>query len=100
MCSTAKTGFVHGLGADHVVDYSREDFAAGQHHYDVILDIGGKSRLSHLRRALAAKGRLVVIGGETNGRWLGGFDRQLRAVMLSPFVEPEARHLRCKGKFG
>ena len=96
VCSTAKTEFVHGLGADHVVDYSREDFAAGQHHYDVILDIGGNARLSHLRRALTAKGRLVIIGGETDGRWLGGFDRQLRAVMLSPFVSQKLGILGAK----
>jgi NADPH:quinone reductase-like Zn-dependent oxidoreductase len=80
VCSTAKTEPVQGLGADHVVDYTRKDFADGEHSYDVILDIGGNSRLSHLRRALTSKGRLVIVGGETDGRWLGGFDRQLRAI--------------------
>ena len=86
VCSTAKVDLVRALGADHVIDYSREDFADGQHRYDVILDIGGNRRLSHLRRALTAKGRLVIVGGETAGRWLGGADRQLRAQVLSVFV--------------
>ena len=52
VCSTAKTDLVRAIGAGHFVDYTREDFADGQHRYDVILDIGGGSRLSHLRRAL------------------------------------------------
>jgi NADPH:quinone reductase-like Zn-dependent oxidoreductase len=84
--STAKVDAVRAVGADHVVDYTREDFADGQHRYDVVLDIGGNRRLSHLRRALTPRGRLVIVGGETDGRWLGGVDRQLRAQMLSPFV--------------
>ena len=86
VCSTAKTDLVRALGADHVIDYTRDDFADGQHRYDAILDIGGNSRLSHLRRALTARGRLVMVGGETGGRWLGGIDRQLRALLLSPLV--------------
>ena len=52
----------------------------------MILDIGGNASLSRLRRALTPKGTLVIAGGETDGRWLGGTDRQLRALMLSPFV--------------
>jgi NADPH:quinone reductase-like Zn-dependent oxidoreductase len=86
VCSTAKLDLVRGLGADHVIDYSQEDFTDGQHHYDVILDIGGNRRLSDLRRALTPNGRLVIVGGETDGRWLGGTDRQLRAQVLSIFV--------------
>jgi NADPH:quinone reductase-like Zn-dependent oxidoreductase len=86
VCSAAKVDLVQALGADHVIDYTREDFADGQHRYDVILDIGGNRRLSHLRRALTRKGRLVIVGGETEGRWLGGTDRQVRAQVLSLFV--------------
>jgi NADPH:quinone reductase-like Zn-dependent oxidoreductase len=86
VCSTAKMELVRALGADHVVDYTRGDFADGEHHYDAILDIGGNTRLSQLRRALTPGGRLVIVGGETDGRWLGGFDRQLRAALLSPLV--------------
>jgi len=86
VCSTTKVDLVRSIGADHVVDYKREDFAETEHRYDVMLDIGGNSSLSHLRRALTPKGTLVITGGETDGRWLGGVDRQLRAMMLSPFV--------------
>jgi NADPH:quinone reductase-like Zn-dependent oxidoreductase len=86
VCSTAKVELVRSLGADHVVDYTREDFAAGGQRHDVILDIGGNAALSRLRRALTANGTLVIVGGETGGRWLGGADRQLRAIALSRFV--------------
>jgi NADPH:quinone reductase-like Zn-dependent oxidoreductase len=86
VCSPAKVDMVRALGADHVLDYERDNFADGVHHYDVILDIGGNSRLSRLRRALTHKGRLVIVGGETHGRWVGGFDRSLRAPMVSLFV--------------
>jgi NADPH:quinone reductase-like Zn-dependent oxidoreductase len=86
VCSTAKVEMVRSIGADRVIDYTREDFAEGDQRYDVILDIGGNSSLSRLRRALASQGTLVIVGGEGGGRWLGGLDRQLRATMLSPFV--------------
>jgi NADPH:quinone reductase-like Zn-dependent oxidoreductase len=86
VCSTAKVQMVLSIGADHVIDYTQEDFAEGDQRYDLILDIGGNSSLSRLRRALASRGTLVIVGGEGEGRWLGGIDRQLRAMMLSPFV--------------
>ena len=86
VCSTTKMEMVRALGADHVLDYTRDDFADGQRRYDVIMDIGGNAPLSRLRRALTTKGTLVITGGETGGRWLGGTDRQIRALMLSPFV--------------
>jgi NADPH:quinone reductase-like Zn-dependent oxidoreductase len=86
VCSTTKADLVLSLGADDVVDYTREDFAERERYYDVILDTGGHSSLSHLRRALAPKGTLVIVGAETDGRWLGGFDRSIRAMLLSRFV--------------
>ena len=86
VCSTVKMDMVRSLGADRVIDYTREDFADGEQRYQVILDIGGNASLSRLRRALAATGTLVIAGGETGGRWLGGTDRQLRALVLSRFV--------------
>jgi NADPH:quinone reductase-like Zn-dependent oxidoreductase len=84
--STTKVDLVRSIGAEHVIDYTLEDFAGGERRYDVILDIGGNASLSRLRRVLAPKGTLVIIGGETSGRWLGGTDRQLRAIVLSRFV--------------
>nr|MBA2714742.1 NAD(P)-dependent alcohol dehydrogenase [Rubrobacteraceae bacterium] len=86
VCSTTKVDMVRSIGADHVIDYTREDFAEGDQRYDLILDIGGNSSLARLRRALASRGTLVITGGEGGGRWLGGTDRQLRALALSPFV--------------
>jgi NADPH:quinone reductase-like Zn-dependent oxidoreductase len=86
VCSTAKVDLVRALGADHVVDYTREDFAAGGREYDLVIDIGGNSRVSRLRRVLTPTGTLVIVGGEQGGRWTGGFGRQLRAVAMSPFV--------------
>jgi NADPH:quinone reductase-like Zn-dependent oxidoreductase len=86
VCSTTKAEMVRAIGADHVVDYTQEDFAEGRRRYDLILDIGGNSSLSRLRRVLTPRGTLVIAGGEGGGRWLGGTDRQLRALALSPFV--------------
>jgi NADPH:quinone reductase-like Zn-dependent oxidoreductase len=86
VCSTGKVEMVRSIGTDHVIDYTREDFAAGDRRYDLIVDIGGNSSLSRLRRALAPRGTLVIAGGEGGGRWLGGTDRQVRAMLLSPFV--------------
>ncbi len=77
---------MRSIGSDRVIDYTREEFADGRNRYDVILNIAGNRWLSHLRRALAPEGTLVIVGGEGGGRWLGGIDRQLRAHLLSPFV--------------
>ncbi|WP_236654639.1 NAD(P)-dependent alcohol dehydrogenase [Streptacidiphilus anmyonensis] len=82
----AKAALVRSLGADEVVDHTAVDPTDGRVRYDVILDTGGNRPLSRLRRALTATGRLVIVGGETDGRWLGGTDRQIRAQLLSPFV--------------
>jgi NADPH:quinone reductase-like Zn-dependent oxidoreductase len=89
VASATKADLVRSLGADHVVDYTRDDFSDGEHHYDLILDIGGNASLSRLRRALTPKGTLVIVGGETGGRWLGGYDRLLRAPLLSLFVSQQ-----------
>ena len=86
VCSTTKVEMVRSIGADHVIDYTRDDFAEGEQRYDLILDIGGNSSLSRLRRALTPKGTLIITGGETDGKWLGGTDRQIRALVLSRFV--------------
>ncbi|MFE7116907.1 zinc-binding dehydrogenase [Streptomyces sp. NPDC057654] len=86
VASTPKLDDVRALGADHVIDYTREDFLAGPRRYDTIIDIAGNRRLRDLRRALTPRGRLVLTGAETDGRCLGGIDRLLRAQLLSPFT--------------
>lgn len=83
VCSTAKTDLVRSLGADAVIDYTREEITS---RYDLVLDIAGNRLLATLRSLLAPGGRLVIVGGEGGGRWLGGIDRQMRAQMISPFV--------------
>ena len=85
VCGTAKTELVRSIGADHVIDYTKEDFGDGRTRYDVILDIAGNRPLSQLRHALTRRGTLVIVGGEDAGNWLG-IRRQLRAAALSPFI--------------
>jgi NADPH:quinone reductase-like Zn-dependent oxidoreductase len=91
VCSPAKAVIVRSTGADRVLDYTRDDFSADGPVYDVIIDIGGNSSLTRLRRALTPTGTLVITGGETDGRWLGGNDRQVRALVLSPFISQTLR---------
>jgi NADPH:quinone reductase-like Zn-dependent oxidoreductase len=86
VASTGKVDLVRSLGADHVLDYTRNDLADQDRTYDLVLDIGGNRPLRTLRRLLTRTGRLVITGGEGGGRWLGGTDRQMRAMALSPFV--------------
>lgn len=95
VCSTTKVDLVESIGADHVIDYSRADIADGSHRYDVILDTGGNRPLRQLRDALSPRGSLVIVGGETGGRWLGGFDRGLRAPVLSRLVRQQLAALLC-----
>ncbi|MBE1497571.1 NADPH:quinone reductase-like Zn-dependent oxidoreductase [Amycolatopsis lexingtonensis] len=90
LCSTAKTDLVRALGADHVVDYTREDFAAER--YDLIVDTAGLRSLTRLRRALTPRGTLVIVGGE-GGRWFGGIQRVLVAALLNPLVRHRLRGL-------
>lgn len=85
VCSAAKADLVRSIGADHVIDYSTEDFADGRNRYDVILDTAGGRSLSDLRRALTRHGTLVIVGGEDAGNWLG-MRNQMRAAAFSPFV--------------
>ncbi len=94
--STAKLDLVRSIGADHVIDYTSEDYLDGSHSYDLILDIGGNNSLSRLRRALTPKGTLVIVGGEEGGNLTGGFDRQLRALALSLLVGQKLTMLASK----
>lgn len=96
VCRGAKAAFVRELGADHVIDHEREDYAAGPTRYDVVLDIGGRSSLRRLRRALAERGTLVVIGGEGGGPVTGGFGRGFRAQAWSPFLPQRLTNLLAR----
>ena len=86
VCGPAKQDMVRGLGADHVIDYTREDFTQDAARYDVILDIAGNRPVAQLRRALAPDGTLVIVGGEGGDRWTGGIHRQAGAMIRSSFI--------------
>ena len=87
--STSQLDLIRSLGAD----YTRDDVTDGSRHWDLILDTAGHRSLSQLRRALIARGTLVIVGSEVRGRWMGGFDRNLRAVALSRLVGQRLRML-------
>jgi NADPH:quinone reductase-like Zn-dependent oxidoreductase len=96
VCGTANVALVRSLGADHVIDYTRDDFADGGHHYDLILDIAGNPTLSRLRRALTPTGTAVIVGGEEGGNLTGGMNRQLGAAILTRFVGQRLTGVICK----
>jgi len=85
VASARNAQLVQSLGADHVIDYGREDFTLGTTRYDVILDLIGNHGLNHLRGVLTPKGTLVLSSG-TGGRVLGPMGRILKAVVMAPFV--------------
>jgi NADPH:quinone reductase-like Zn-dependent oxidoreductase len=93
VAGTAQADLVRSIGADDVVDYTRDDVTDGRRHWDLVLDTAGHRSLTRLRRALTPRGTLVIVGSEGRGRWLGGFDRQLRALVLSRFVGQRLRML-------
>jgi NADPH:quinone reductase-like Zn-dependent oxidoreductase len=86
VCSTTKTDLVASLGADHVIDYTRDDFADGTRTYDLVLDIAGNPSLGQLRQALKPRGTAVFVGGEGSGV-ITGLGRQLRGVLISSFLK-------------
>jgi NADPH:quinone reductase-like Zn-dependent oxidoreductase len=85
VCGGGHAELVRSLGATEVIDYTRQDFADGAHRFDLIIDIGGRTSVARLRRALTRTGTLVIAGGEGD-RWIGGIQRQLWATVLSAFV--------------
>jgi NADPH:quinone reductase-like Zn-dependent oxidoreductase len=95
--SGSKADLVRSIGADDVIDYTREDFTDGSRHWDAIVDTAGRRPLSQLRRALTPKGILVIVGGDGGGKWTGGFFRgMLRAPIVSLFVGQRLRGLATK----
>jgi NADPH:quinone reductase-like Zn-dependent oxidoreductase len=95
VCSTGKRDLVAALGADHVLDYTRDDFADGSRTYDLILDIGGSPSLRRLRRALKPRGTAVFVGSENAGN-VTGMGRQLRGAVVSLFLRERLALLMSK----
>jgi NADPH:quinone reductase-like Zn-dependent oxidoreductase len=93
VCSTAKVDLVRSIGAEEIIDYSRESIATAGRTFDLILDTGGNRTLTELRSVLTDKGSLVIVGGETGGKFLGGIERTMRAGIISPFVGQSLRGL-------
>ena len=100
VCSGSKAELVRSLGADHIIDYAREDCVSGARTYDVIVDTAGSRPLLKVRRALEAHGTLVVVGGEGGSVLLGGLGRVIRAGAISPFVSQSLRGMLAKGNAG
>ncbi len=99
VCSRPKVDLVRSLGADHMIDWTREgeDFTEGERRYDLILDCAGRRPLRALRRALAPAGILVIVGGEGGNRWTGGFGRQIvKAPVLSLLGKQSLRALSSR----
>ena len=91
VCSSRNLDMVRSLGADHVIDYTKEDFTKSGQRYDVILDNVGNQPLLSFRRALTPRGKYIMIGGggTTDQGLLGPLFRPIKAMLLSPFVSQE-----------
>ena len=98
VCSTRNVDLVRSLGAEHVIDYTKEHFTQSAERYDVMLDLVATSSLSDCRRVLTPRGTYVLVGVKDMGRWFG-LGRQFKALLLSPAVGQRmrvfvARHTR------
>jgi NADPH:quinone reductase-like Zn-dependent oxidoreductase len=96
VCSTRNVEMVRSLGADHVIDYTREDFTQSGQKYDLIFQLAGTRSPSECRRALTSDGTLVLSSGESDGRWIGPVDRIIKALVLSPFVSEKMTSFTVK----
>ncbi|MEU0521455.1 NAD(P)-dependent alcohol dehydrogenase [Streptosporangium sp. NPDC006007] len=95
VCSPRNADLVRSIGADHVIDYTREDFTRGAGRFDVIVDLAGNHRLSEFRRVLAPKGVYISSSG-TGGAVLGPLPRLFAVAAISPFLSQRLRGLYTK----
>lgn len=97
VCSTRNVEMVRSLGAHHVIDYTKDDYTAGDRRYDLMLDIVSSRPLSESRRVLTRKGTFVAVGGG-GGRLLGPASSSLKALLLGPFVSQRMTALMATAK--
>ena len=97
VCSAANVEMVRSIGADHVIDYTRENFTSGKTRYDLILDNAGNHSLSAIRRVLRSTGRYVQVGGPNTGQWVGPLAAPLKALVYSRFVSLKFGMFIAKG---
>ena len=88
VCSTRNVEMVRSIGADHVIDYKKEDYTQSERKYDLIIDMVGNHSLTANRKALTPNGILVMVGG-AKGNWMAPLMNPLKALFLSPFVDQE-----------
>ena len=100
VCSTRNVELVRSIGADHVIDYTQQDFTESGQEYDLIFQLAGTRSPSNCRRALNLNGTLVLSSGDSAGRWIGPVDRILKAIALSPFVSQRLSPLVAKPNNG
>ena len=98
VASTRNVELVRSLGADHVIDYTKQDFTQGEVVYDLVVDNVGNHSFDEIRRVLKPEGRYVIIGSNSKDRWLGALSTPLKAKMRAPFVSQEAVFLLAELK--
>ncbi len=93
VCSGRNVELVRSLGADHVIDYTKEDFTKGGQRYDVILDNVGNRSVSECRGVLTPNGKYVLIGGGgvNDNRWIGPFGLVIKLLLMKPFISQEMK---------
>jgi NADPH:quinone reductase-like Zn-dependent oxidoreductase len=96
VCSTRNAEMVRSLGADHIIDYTREDFTQSGQKYNLIFQLAGTRSPSECRRALTSGGTLEASSGESDGLWIGPLDRIIKALVLSPFVSQKLASFTVK----
>jgi NADPH:quinone reductase-like Zn-dependent oxidoreductase len=99
VCSGRNVDLVRSIGADHVIDYTKEDFTKSNERYDVILDNVGTQPLSGFRRVLKPQGICVMIGGggPNDGNWVGPMSRPIKAKLMSPFIDQKMGMMMAQG---
>ncbi len=96
VCSTRHLDLVRSIGADDVVDYTREDFTRGEQPYDVIFDLAGSHAVPDYRRVLRRDGVYVAATGMPGGNLLGPLPYLLRAALSPRFGGPKTKAFMAK----